>query len=493
MYNDANFKPISAEEIRYLANTIKTTSKIKSDDDIVTTKLKELGFRIFEKEIVKINNNIVEEIPIEELNSIISRNIDNWGLKTTYKRNALINKNNQLNLLDELQGTFLRDTKDKIYFYFANYILEITRDKIIKRDYSEITELVWKSKIKDFPFDFELLKEYTYQNNPDEPNTIEITDDFKKIICEKSIFAVFTQRICTDPITKRFDAERLNVTITSLGYLISQYKTQSYAKMIFLTELNKNKTAAGRTGKGLLINAISYVRNVLKITQKQDNMYEFDNYTYGTDVVFINEVGEKFNIDKMYDAADGTFVVREKFKNELHIPFENSPKFAFASNYIPVNFHDSTTDRLTFLELYRYYNAKHKPTDDFEKEFWTEFDKTDWTLFYAFLGICSSSFIANKNKITDYEPETIRERALTLNLGDELNGIFNDLPKNEFIYNTEFKTKFEGTDYGKCSLQYLKNKLEYYCTTKGYELKSKHSGTIKGRGIIIENITNITN
>jgi hypothetical protein len=490
--NNYDLTPEKFNELVRLENKKKNrTEKLNDDADIITEKLAELGYYIINfnnsNRIVKITDNIVEEVTIKHINKIVRLNKDNWSLKTFTSKEPFITEKNDEIIIKFKEIEFMRDTKNEIYFYFKEFFIKVTKDKITKCRYDSDAnnKYILKSRIKDnqLELDFELMKKELNDNS--EANEIIINDNFIEFASNKSMFAQFVRKTCTNPDNEVFDKKRFLLLITAIGYLISQYKALNYAKAIFLTELNYQSNAAGRTGKGLIMQAIGKVRNVKELEVNDNNNFKFQEYDFNDDIIFINEVNNNFDIKKYYKPIADTFQVRKKFREPLIVNYLNSPKLAFASNFLPLNFDDSTTDRIIIVELYRYFNKNRKPEDVFGKMFFDETDIEEWNYFYLFMMLCSAGYLRNNNKVYEYEPETVRERALNINFDEELIEVFEKLPTDELITNKKFISKFENTKYSTKTINYLKKQLAEFCKIKKYQFINKHSGTSEGRGFEI--------
>ncbi len=97
----------------------------------------------------------------------------------------------------------------------------------------------------------------------------------------------------------------------------------------------------------------------------------------------------------------------------INIPFADSPKILISTNYTVKGVGDSYRDRMIEVEFSDYYNASHKPKDDFGKLFFDEWDEEEWSKFDNFMVGCASYYL--QNGIIEYTPiNTIKKKIIEI-------------------------------------------------------------------------------
>ncbi len=454
---------------------IDSPTDTQLDDFAIKERLFEIGYRYYKNSIVLLKDNVVALLEVGDINQHIALNIQQWQLIRVNLRSPIIKRENFKSFLTQLDDNFLRDTQTETYFYFKEFILKMTKNGIYRVDYKSINNFVWKSKIIDEPMDWEYLSK-TYGDGSD---FLSLDGISIQMIASNSVFGKFVQLVNTEPTTLKIDWERYKRLITALGYLINQHKQSSHAYGIVLSERNLERGAEGGTGKSLVIEAISKVRNVYKISKNYDKQFVYDGVTPDTDAIFLDELPKNYDVKQLYSAITGSLEVERKFQQKEIIPFTQTPKFVLASNYMPLDNDGSTQRRFKVCELHRYFSAKKQPADELGKSFWhDDFDVIDWTMFFAYLATCVVSY--HQNGIYDFASDTIQIRMLQSRLNDDIIAAFDDLPRNQWLTNNELTALLSETDLKAASNQQIKNKLRFYCTTLDIQI-IEESAKINGK------------
>ncbi len=363
--------------------------------------------------------------------------------------------------LPKIEVKFLRDTKDKIFLPFKNAIIEVTKDKIGQAEnnlcYWEQTEI---------------------------KHEIDLTRMLGKPIGD---FAKFLNNITGTN-------ERAMNVVTALGYLISTYNDVSNPAMVIISEENNELgTAKGGTGKSLLTEGLGHVRNLCHISGQRWNPYKnflFQSVKPETQLVRFDDVKPGFRTDDMFDSQTNGLVVEAKNKAEITIPPADVPKMVTTTNYPIRGIDDSHIRRRFDVVINRYYNAKHKPLDDFKKAFFsTQWDKQDWQDYYNTILFCCQTFL--KLGMVKINQDSLKAKIALADAGTDLADMFDSYldefqmlekehQENQYYFSSktlqeDFKIatgRLEGAN------QLIRRGKEYL-KTKGYELISKRERTIQ--------------
>lgn len=363
--------------------------------------------------------------------------------------------------LPKIKVEFLQDTKDKIFLPFRNAVIEVTKDKIAQVENS-----------------------FCYWEQTEIKHDIDLVRMHGKPIGD---FAKFLNNITGT------NEKAMNLA-TALGYLISTYNDVSNPAIVIISEENNELgTIKGGTGKSLLIKGLSHVRNLCHISGQRWNPYKgflFQSVKPETQLVDIDDVKMGFRLDDLNDTLTSGMVIEEKNKAEITRPPSSTPKMVMTTNY-PIRGTDDSFIRRRFdVEINRYYNAKHKPLDDFKKAFFSEqWDNQDWQDYYNTILFCCQTFL--KLGIVKIDQESLKAKIALADAGTDLSGIldsyldeFQTLEKehqeNQYYFSSktlqeDFKVatgRLEGAN------QLIRRGKEYL-KTKGYELISKRERTLQ--------------
>ncbi len=109
----------------------------------------EQGYRLYENEIVQINENIISIIELRDLKAALLKVIEPHIVDRFYELVPKIfsGEGGVMSMLWKLEDLFIRDTEKETWIFFKNYALKICDDRIFTLRYSEISGYVWESSI----------------------------------------------------------------------------------------------------------------------------------------------------------------------------------------------------------------------------------------------------------------------------------------------------------------------------------------------------------
>lgn len=411
-------------------------------------------------QIIKENKNILTEIGLKK----ICEHIKNYTLKNYKKNDAeeilnyIVNKNcisvKTLNYLQSSKFEIHRDTINSSFFYFQNGFLEITKNNLIfHENYSKLNNFkLWKNNKKNKQF---------YIDN------------------KESVFEQFLMKISNT------DQERFDILKGVIGYLLHKFKNPNINKCVVLNDEKINiDNPTGRTGKSLIAQALSYVRNVMTLDGRNFDIKDrfiFQNVELSTEVINIDDVSANFNLKSFYSILTGDLKIEKKGEHALIIPFEKSPKFIFSSNYTVDTGGGSDRARVIEISLYNYYNEYNQPKHEFGHSFFYDWDQKEWNRFFTFCALCVQKYlkigmintISNSLLVNKITKQTTEKFALWINKYNffdekksffsqkELFDDFNNNQKEQF--DPEFITKHQFTKNIKLFLNIMEIPYKFKC------------------------------
>lgn len=313
--------------------------------------------------LVRIVNNICEQVEPKELRTSLSFYVYNLPKRITDEftkddlqialgrifKNLIIEEKIDLYMppkeVEFVHSINRRNTNKTINFYFQNCWVEITKDSITKKDYKDLVGVIWR---------LSLIKS----------DCINIACETEVNSSDRSYLRRFFEYQCTDPITDIGDLdlhERLHWT---MAYSMDQKREKNVNYIPFVTEANTDINARnGGTGKGILMQIIDFYRNTLTVNWDKDNRFMLSELKPWTDVIAIQEIPQNFDFDyQLFAAATDGLKVERKFKNQISISSDETPKIICNSNY-PVNTvgGSSSERRLLELEVKTYFSNIKTP------------------------------------------------------------------------------------------------------------------------------------
>lgn len=456
--------------------------------------LKHLGVhskRVFNSDVyVRKIDNVIEEVSIKVIKQILKHYLNQLPnltvemdglceeyskeaqIETFYKQTHLVINEGFLGYLDKDESEILIDNPTTAYIPFKNGIIEVEALSVILLEYPELQgKVVWRNNIISKNI---LNKEYGGH------------------------FAMFIENVCNH------DLKRINSLRSAIGYLLHSYNHSSGGQMVLLydemiTDLNNPQ---GGTGKGLIANAVSNIRNTVKIDGKKfrgDNRFDFQEVDFGTRVLWLDDVSKFVDIDRFNSISTDGFNIEKKHKDSFKIPTARSPKILICSNII-LDCTGTTRKRRQFIvELAPYYSSRigtgiEEPIIQVHgtRFFTDEWDDQEWNRFYWYMIDCLQ-FYLSRGLVYLPAINVVENRSRQL-IGEEF---FNWAKEQNFVQGKDYRTH-ELYDnyrmlYEKDNIKFLQrtfsNKLKAFFNLKELKLEffTKPSGNTKESYFRIKN------
>jgi hypothetical protein len=248
--------------------------------------------------LLKVSKNIVREVEIFNIKDFVIdylKRLDEEHFQETPRIkviDAVIKGAPQhfvqtfLEFLETRDLEFLRDTKEKGFLFFSNCFVEIISNKVSVKRYEELDGFIWDRQIIN-----------------------------KRLILAKKESEIenFIRNICKN------DEERILSLRSAIGYLLHNYKDSTNAKAIIFLDEKLSDGAYGRSGKGLVAQAIGKLRKTIRLDGRNFNFsksFSFQSVTLDTTIIEFNDVTKKFNFDKLFSPSSLMILLMRR-KNQM--------------------------------------------------------------------------------------------------------------------------------------------------------------------------------
>ena len=459
------------EDLRGDFWTIKRNKSGRTEIQLKHSKLlsmlEEQGYgKIYLKKsyvFIKENNKRIVEVMQEQMRDGILEYVKAFPSKQLPEKNKndildyIIAKNSSvmgdgvLALIKTNELNLIKDTMNTGFMLFDNAIVEITKEGMQLKTYDEMNRLTWNDQIN--------------------PRNISIIDEYK---CEEdeSDFGRFVWNISG----KNF--ERFYSIVSGIGYLLHSYKDSSRAKAIVFCDEKISDDPNGRTGKSLISKAISKVKESVRMDGKSVNFkdrFVYQQLELSTQIMEFNDVRRNFDFESLFSTITDAINVEKKNGHKFSILFEDAPKILISTNFTIKGTGDSYTDRLFEVEFSDYYNAQHKPIDDFGKRFFEEWDEVEWCKFDNFMMLCEQFYL--EHGLVEYEKINLNTRKLMDNTSPEFISFVETVLQNIFYDKNEIYSKFISfyPDFEHIKQRTFTQWLKIYSDKKGYVFETKKS------------------
>ncbi len=361
--------------------------------------------------IVQERDGFIEEVSTEHIKKFLTSYIDSLpnsfdGGITSEDLKEIILKGNDtyfskglLEFLKRSTFEFLRDTEGCCYLPFHNGVVCIDRKEVRLLSYKDIKKVIWRSNVIDFDILVEKDLEY---------NLVEYFK-FITLVCNK-------------------EEKRVEYALSIIGYLIHQYKDPTKPYSIILAEESEREEDGGGTGKGIFVKAISELINTVSMDGKifkTDKSFAFQRVSLDTNLVSIEDCDKNIKFESFYSIITEGITVEKKNKDELFIPYKDSPKFVFTTNYTVPATGNHGKRRQKVFEFSNYFKPEHTPEDEFKHKLFDDWDNDERNRFYNLMFDCVSLFL--EHGVMELKAsETIKRKQIIVSYGEEFMDWFNN-------------------------------------------------------------------
>ena len=316
---------------------------------------------------VKVVNNLIDDTSEEEMKDFILNYV---------KENAELNvynffadktryfKEEFLNMLDPVDVYFVSDTKDTAYLYYRNCAVCVRKDSIETVDYIDLGGYVWKKQV--IQRDFSVIE--------------DIECDYKQFIFNIS----------------KGDESRARTLESTIGYCLHGFKNLGYCPAVVINDEVISNNPQGGTGKGIFVNAIGKMKNLVTLDGKSfsfEKSFPYQLISTDTQVLTFDDVKKKFDFERLFSVVTEGITVEKKNKDAFKIPFESSPKIVITTNYAIKGTGNSFERRKWEVEFTNYYSKNYTPEDEFGKLLFSDWDEGEWLKFDNYMISCLQLYL----------------------------------------------------------------------------------------------------
>lgn len=257
----------------------------------------------------------------------------------------------------------IKDDKQNAFQFFRNGWLHITSSVIEFKDYSLLTQLVFKEKIRN--------RDYVE------------TD-------ESGLYGEYLE-----------NAVGFNeYTCSIIGFLVHDFKNSSTGFIPVLTEMCENPEEGGGSGKNVFCDLLKYATSFVN---KNCSGLKYDEKFWqmwtGQRIVALSDLPENFDFGFIKEAATGSILHKRLFKDEVEIPVERTPKIVCQTNYSVENVDGGIRRRIRLLEFTDFYTKTGGIDEHHKKHFPEDWSTEDWNGFDCVIAMALKLYLKQGCKI----------------------------------------------------------------------------------------------
>lgn len=481
-----------------------------------------------ETEYIRIEGNVVSHVKAKDINQFVmnwvkvrqlGRSILNLVINSPRLNAALLDR------LDEVDLNFKDYTPTSQLFFFKNTTVEVckptaTNSGINTFDKGEgLDNFVWEKnviqhrfKLLDPMFEIKTVEDedgrkhleleiknvkshfFGYLINASrlfwrketEYNFEDKTKDEKRFYLKAHPFDIAGEGLTDEEI--REQKQNLINKIFTFGYMMHKFKivTRAWAPMAMDNKIGEDGQCNGRSGKSFFFSALSYLMNYVKLSGRNpklmDNPHVFEQVNQFTDFVVVDDCDRYLNLGQFYDNITSDMTVTPKNNHVFTIPFADSPKFAFTTNYVPANFDPSSEARTLYMVFSDWYHQKTEDNDyletrsiadDFHKTLYSEdYSEDEWNADFNFWMQCCRAYLYIAELGMKPQPPigNIKRRKWKAEMGDNFqewaNSYFsleNEHLDTELVRTDVFKDYQQFSNMTRITMQAFTRKLKAFC------------------------------
>ena len=95
------------------------------------------------------------------------------------------------------------------------------------------------------------------------------------------------------------------------------------------------------------------------------------------EMLLIDDVTRSIDFDGEFNMITDVLEIENKREKKIRIPFSESPKIAYTSNFVPKDTSVSMARRVSIVELVPYYSLNFSPENEFDHTFWSDWIQED--------------------------------------------------------------------------------------------------------------------
>lgn len=382
-------------------------------------------------EYIRIDGNIVEKIKVGEIRQFVIK----WVTEHHKGRdilNLVLNSprlsGSALESLGEVELDFTDYTSQSQFFFFRNATVEVHKPssgddgiRVYEHGHGGTTNYVWKENVVDHRFKkLDSMFDIKKITNEDGKETFDIDihnvnshffgylintsrlfwrketeynfegkpDAERKAYMEAHPFDIAGEGLTDEEIWEQ--KQNLINKIFTMGYMLHKYKsvTRAWAPIAMDNKIGEDDQCNGRSGKSFFFKTLSYMLKTVKLSGRNpklmDDNHVFEQVTQFTDMLLVDDCSKYIDLGLFYDNITSDMTVNPKNNHVFTIPFDESPKIAFTTNYVPSNFDPSSQARALYMVFSDWYHEKTEENDYLEtRSIRNDFNKTLYEYGYT--------------------------------------------------------------------------------------------------------------
>lgn len=335
-----------------------------------------LGFRYWQQSVVHIRGFFIHKVTdryfFDAMKRYIKEEDADMYIEICDTYESFVQRSGPFSItrIQELdESLIIRDTPQTAYKFFANGYLLITAEKYTLNPYENIAGLIWAEAVQ--PRQFQSA----------EPGGKYLS--FLQLACQYDEQVQYIQRI--------------------IGYLAHDFKDETTAYIIVLTEQCEDPKEGGGSGKNIFTNLLSHTITVKSVPGTQTKYDESFMQSWDGERIFaVSDAPKKFDFSFLKELSSGTGLLKKLYKDETTIANGMMPKFIIQTNYSYEVQDGGLKRRIVPLEFTDFFTHKGGVDVHFGCHFPNGWDLDDWIGYDNTIAACISNWLSGGLKLTNH-------------------------------------------------------------------------------------------
>ena len=400
-------------------------------------------------EFVRVVHNVADFVTLEDIQNYVLTFLLANDREEAHNKLWDTDKLNEkkLQLLDECEPLFIVDPEDSSYVFFKNTAVHVTKFGKEVIAYKDLPGFVWKKQI--------ITREY---------------NDLKEDVIDNCDFAEFCKRVSAEK------DDRMGALMGGMGYLMHTFKDPAFPPVINFTDESNDDGPAGGSGKGVIFQAVSRIRNTVFVDGKNfdpKHPFALQRVSEDTDIIFFQDLDKRFDFEAFFSMVTDGMVVRKLYQGERFIGYKETPKIGLNANYQIKGDSESFERRLFDIEIHKYFSQKRTILAEFGRRFFEDgWDGAEWNKFDNFMMYCIQYYL--RNSLVKPEYVFVGENKLKANTSVEFVSWAKVLEPNNRYNKSALYERFRNESGDDTTKQrYFTRYLKAYAKHKGWEITDR--------------------
>lgn len=318
-----------------------------------------LGFRLYKGAILRLKGSYLYKVEERDFQDIVKGYIKERDpiqrllILNTYEHFLQVAGKFTLTRLPLLEEKKLMlDTQKISYKFFSDVWVKITESQVESYPYDKLPGYVFADKVLERPY----------------------------IVANSGRYIDFLSKCINFNVNKDLTEYILKV----IGYLAHEYKDETTAYIIVLTEECPDPRMGGGSGKNLFCNLF---KSITSLTGRPGEQIRYDEkffQSWNMEKLFvISDAPKDFNFLFLKEITSGSAVLKKLFKDEIEVTVDNLPKIIVNTNYSYEIVDGGLRRRIIPLEFTNFFTINEGVRNYYGVHFPTEWTADDWAGYNA--------------------------------------------------------------------------------------------------------------